>query len=74
MMSRSFTIWLTANAGAYEPSTTMARLYCSKEEATALSQMTSITQHCRAVPYDPWPGLASNADVPPTSDLRTSLR
>jgi hypothetical protein len=52
----------------------MSRLYCSKEEATALSQMTSITQHCRAVPYDPWPGLASNADVPPTSDLRTSLR
>ena len=43
-------IWLTANAGAYEPSTTMSRLYCSKGEATALSQMTSINHRSIAEP------------------------
>ena len=71
----SFMIWLTANAGAYEPSTTMSRLYCSKGEATALSQMTSIIATLPSPPLRPMAkASASNADVPRTSELSTSLR
>src|ERR1700722_13647029 len=63
MMSRSFMIWFTANAGAYEPSTTVWRLYCSKGEATALSRMTSIIAALPSPPLRPMAQASANTQT-----------